>query len=130
VTVHEFDQTGRDWLAFQVSGLEEMYREELIALTRALLAENVALRAELAELRAENARIRAENAELRERVAKLERRVSRNSGNSGMPPSLDDAPGKKQPKDRATRSDGGSGRPPGQTAGGAWNGAGLVRRRA
>ncbi|MFE3454966.1 transposase [Nonomuraea sp. NPDC059194] len=78
-----------------MSGLEEMSREELIALTRALMAENAALKAEVAELR-------AENAALRERVAMLERLVSRNSGNSGMPPSVDDLPGRKQPKDRAS----------------------------
>ncbi|GAA2401188.1 IS66 family transposase [Nonomuraea africana] len=62
-----------------MSGLEELSREELIALTRALMAENAALR---------------------ERVAKLERLVSRISGNSGMPPSVDDLPGRKQPKER------------------------------
>lgn len=90
-----------------MSGLEEMSREELIALTRALMAENAALRAEVAELR-------AENAELRERVAKLERLVSRNSGNSGMPPSVDDLPGRKQPKDRKT---GGGRRRPGKQPG-------------
>ncbi|MGI5290455.1 DUF6444 domain-containing protein [Nonomuraea polychroma] len=67
-----------------MSGLEEMSREELIALTRALTAENAALR---------------------ERVAKLERLLSRNSGNSGMPPSMDDLPGRKQPKDRAVGRD-------------------------
>jgi hypothetical protein len=50
---------------------------------------------------AENAALRTENAELRERVARLERLVSRNSGNSGMPPSLDDLPGRKKPMDRA-----------------------------
>ncbi|MEU4229129.1 DUF6444 domain-containing protein [Nonomuraea sp. NPDC026600] len=76
-----------------MSGLEELSRGELIALTRELMAENTALKAEVAELR-------AENAALRERVAKLERLVSRNSGNSGMPPSVDDLPGRKRPKDR------------------------------
>ncbi|GAA3603668.1 hypothetical protein GCM10022419_105240 [Nonomuraea rosea] len=35
---------------------------------------------------------------------KLERLVSRNSGNSGMPPSADDLPGRKQPKDRKAGS--------------------------
>ena len=90
-----------------MSGLEEMSREELIALTRALVAENAVLRAEVAELR-------AENAALRERVAKLERLVSRNSGNSGMPPSVDDLPGRKQPKDRVS---GGGRRRPGKQPG-------------
>lgn len=74
-----------------------MSREELSALTRALMVENAVLRAEVAELR-------AENAALRERVAKLERLISRNSGNSGMAPSVDDLPGRKQPKDRGSGS--------------------------
>ncbi|WP_182878242.1 IS66 family transposase [Microbispora sp. H10670] len=83
-----------------MSGLEELSREELIALTRALMAENAALKAEVTQLR--------------ERVAKLERLVSRNSGNSGMPPSVDDLPGRKQPKDRAS---GGGRRRPGKQPG-------------
>jgi hypothetical protein len=91
-----------------VSGLEELSREELIALTRALMAENTALKAEVAELRAENAALRG-------RVAKLERLVSRNSGNSGMPPSVDDLPGRKRPKDRAPGSI--AGRRPGKQPG-------------
>ncbi|MGW0807379.1 DUF6444 domain-containing protein [Nonomuraea sp. NPDC002799] len=83
-----------------MSGLEEMSREELIALTRALMAENAALKAEVAQLR--------------ERVVKLERLVSRNSGDSGMPPSVDDLPGRGQPKDRTS---GGGRRRPGKQPG-------------
>ena len=72
-----------------------------------------------AELRAENGRLRealerlgllnedkdAVIADLRalverqaEQIARLERMISRNSGNSSMPPSSDDQPGKKPPK--------------------------------
>ena len=40
----------------------------------------------------------AEVAELRARVARLERALSRNSGNSSMPPSGDDQPGRKPPR--------------------------------
>jgi transposase len=40
----------------------------------------------------------AEVAELRARVARLERALSRNSQNSSMPPSGDDAPGRKPPR--------------------------------
>ncbi|MEV6987578.1 hypothetical protein AB0M95_40855 [Sphaerisporangium sp. NPDC051017] len=50
-------------------GLEEMSREELIALARALAERTVILE--------------KENAALRERVARLERLISRNSDNSG-----------------------------------------------
>jgi hypothetical protein len=71
-----------------VSGLEEMSREELFALTRVFLVENAVLKVEIAQLR--------------DCVAELERLVSRNSGNSGMPPSADDLPGRKGTKDRAS----------------------------
>jgi transposase len=73
-----------------------------------------------AELRAENARLRdaverqrmlledkdAKIAELAERVVRLERLISRNSGNSGMPPSADDLPGKTPPAPRPKRGAG------------------------
>jgi hypothetical protein len=80
-----------------------------------------------AELRAENARLRdtverqrmllvdkdAKIAELEERVVRLERLISRNSGNSSMPPSTDDLPGKKPPQRRPRRG----GRKPGKQPG-------------
>jgi transposase len=68
--------------------------EELLALVVELRAEGAALRAEGAALRAEVAGLRAEN-------ERLKRQVSRNSGNSSMPPSADDQPGRQQPKRRA-----------------------------
>ena len=52
--------------------------------------------------------------ELRKQVARLERLVSRNSGNSSMPPSTDDQPGKKPPECKARR---GGGRRPGKQPG-------------
>ena len=73
-----------------------------------------ALRAENAELKAENAELRAQITELAERVARLERLISRNSGNSSMPPSADDLPGKKPPERRPRR---GGGRRPGKQPG-------------
>ena len=45
----------------------------------------------------------AANARLVERVAHLERVVSRNSGNSSMPPSSDDLPGKTKPAPRPVK---------------------------
>jgi transposase len=74
-----------------VAGLEELSREELIE-----LASSQARRID----------------ELEQRVARLERLVSRNSGNSSMPPSSDEAPGKTAPRrerraqDRAQRKRG------------------------
>jgi transposase len=63
-----------------------------------LLAEGARLAAENARLAADNARLLAENNELRAlverleaRIAELEHRQGRNSGNSSLPPSRDDA---------------------------------------
>ena len=91
-----------------------------------------ALRAENARLREANERLRvlledkdAKIAELEEKVARLERLISRNSGNSSMPPSSDDLPGKKPPE-RKGRSGAGKKRKPGKQPGApgaylAWN---------
>ncbi len=49
--------------------------------------------------------------DLRRKVERLERLVSRNSGNSGMPPSADDLPGRKPPRAKPQR--GGPKRKPG-----------------
>ena len=64
-----------------------------------------ALRTENGRLREANERLRllledkdAKIADLEERVARVERLISRNSGNSSMPPSTDDLPGKKPPE--------------------------------
>ena len=87
-------------------------------------------------LRAENARLRMlledkdaqiaalKNAELAERVARLERLISRTSGNSSMPPSTDDLPGKKPPERTARR---GGGRKPGKQTGAPGGVPGLAR---
>jgi hypothetical protein len=95
-------------------------------------------RAEAAELRAENARLReaverlgllnedkdaviaglrAQLAEQAEQIARLERLISRNSGNSSMPPSGDDQPGRKPPQPRQRQ--GGKKRRPGKQPGAA-----------
>ena len=63
---------------------------------------------------AQIAALKTQNAELAERVARLERLISRNSGNSSMPPSTDDLPGKKPPERTARR---GGGRKPGKQPG-------------
>jgi hypothetical protein len=52
------------------------------------------------DLEARNAELTAQVADIAERLARLERAVSRNSGNSGMPPSADDLPGRKAPEPR------------------------------
>jgi transposase len=48
-------------------------------------------------LAAQNAALTVRVAELEERLARLERAASRNSGNSSLPPSLDDQPGRTPP---------------------------------
>ena len=53
-----------------------------------------------------NAELTAQVADLSERLARLERAVSRNSGNSGMPPSAGDLPGKTPPAPGPKRGDG------------------------
>jgi len=75
-----------------VAGYEPLSRDELLSL--------------LAERDARVARLEAENAELVRRVARLERLLSRNSGNSSMPPSGDDLPGRKLPQARPRRGAG------------------------
>ncbi|MHB2023278.1 MAG: DUF6444 domain-containing protein, partial [Mycobacteriales bacterium] len=51
-----------------------------------------------AELAQTNAELAETNARLLARVAELERRLSRNSGNSSLPPSGDDQPGRARAK--------------------------------
>lgn len=68
-----------------MSGLEELSREELIALV---------------------VQLRDANAALEERVRRLERQTSRNSGNSSMPPSADDLPGRTKPAARRAKKSG------------------------
>jgi transposase len=65
-------------------------------------------------LEARNSELSAQVAGLEERLARLERLVSRNSGNSSMPPSADDLPGRKAP---GQRKRGGSGKRPGKQPG-------------
>jgi hypothetical protein len=83
-----------------VSGPEQSSRDQLIEQLR---ADNARLTAENAEQRADNQRLRAENKDLAERLARLERLISRNSGNSSMPPSVDDLPGRTPPAPKPPR---------------------------
>ncbi len=64
----------------------------------------IALQGQLiAVLTARNAGLEARAADLAERLARLERAGSRNSGNSSMPPSADDLPGRTPPGRRGGR---------------------------
>jgi hypothetical protein len=64
------------------------------------------LEARNADLEVRNAELAVQVTDLAERLAKLERAVSRNSGNSSMPPSADDLPGKTAPEPGPKRGDG------------------------
>jgi transposase len=75
-----------------VSGLEELSREELIILARRLLVANAALEKRVHQLE--------------ERVEQLERQLGRNSGNSSMPPSSDDLPGRSTPTPKPAKKGG------------------------
>jgi transposase len=68
-------------------------RDALIALQGQLIA----------MLAAQNAVLAARVAELEERLAGLERAASRNSGNSSLPPSMDDQPGRPPPPGKPQR---------------------------
>jgi transposase len=92
-----------------VSGVEELSRAELIALVR----EQAGVITEL----------RTANRALEERVRRLERQVSRNSGNSSMPPSSDDLPGRAKPAPKPAK---GSGRARGKQTGAQGSALGWV----
>jgi transposase len=67
----------------------------------------IAVRGQLIMLLAQrNSALEARVSEMEDRLARLERAVSRNSGNSSMPPSADDLPGKTAPEPRLKRGDG------------------------
>jgi transposase len=83
----------------------------LRVLVAGLRAANETLRVLVEDKDAVIAGLRAQNAELEARVARLERAVSRNSGNSSMPPSTDDLPGKKAPREKKPRRADGTRRP-------------------
>ena len=87
-------------------GLEDASREDLLAL--------------IGELRAVNASLMARIAVQDERIAVLERAASRNSGNSSMPPSSDDVPGRKTPPRRGAGGGKRGKRPGAPGAGLAW----------
>lgn len=64
------------------------------------------LEARNSDLEARNAELQLQVDDLSGRMAKLERALSRNSGNSGMPPSADDLPGKTAPEPKPKRGNG------------------------
>ncbi|HUZ56039.1 MAG TPA: DUF6444 domain-containing protein [Streptosporangiaceae bacterium] len=92
-----------------MAGYEPLSRAELLSL--------------LAERDSRIAQLEAENAGLARRVAVLERLISRNSGNSSMPPSADDQPGRTAPREKPRRGSGKRkpGKQPGAPGALAWS---------
>jgi hypothetical protein len=74
------------------------FEEQLIGLV-------VAQAGQIAALIESNEQLRAANEQLGAKLARLEHLVSRNSGNSSMPPSRDDDPGKTPPPRKQSRRD-------------------------
>jgi len=110
-----------------VPGPQDVSREDLLTLLAELRTVNVALLARVGEQDAraveQDARIAAQEARILEqdaRIAVLERALSRNSGNSSMPPSSDDLPGRRTPPRREGKG-GQRGKRPGSPGSGlAW----------
>ncbi|MDN5796974.1 MAG: DUF6444 domain-containing protein [Intrasporangium sp.] len=92
---------------------EELSRDELIALVRKQAGKIGALTAQVADLVTANEALVRANEALADRLARVEHLLSRNSGNSSMPPSGDDGPGKTPPKKKT----GGPGRSRGKQPG-------------
>jgi hypothetical protein len=86
-------------------------RDALIREQAALIS---GLSAQVTDLSAQIAELTALVRELREQLGAARRAASRNSGNSSMPPSADDLPGRKAPAPRAKP---GGGRKPGKQPG-------------
>lgn len=61
---------------------------------------------QIAALSAQVAEQLAANEQLAAKLARVEHLVSRNSGNSSMPPSADDLPGRRPPQDKPRRGAG------------------------
>jgi transposase len=73
-----------------VAAPEEMSRDELIVLVRRQDAQITAMAGQIADLMAANETLAG-------RLARVEYLLSRNSGNSSLPPSQDDSPGRTSP---------------------------------
>jgi hypothetical protein len=95
-------------LDLRVRESKEMSRDELIALAWRQDGQITTLSTQVADLVEANGQLAA-------KLAKLEHLLARNSGNSSMPPSKDDEPGKIPPAAKKRR--GGPKRPKGKQPG-------------
>ena len=95
---------------------EEMSRDELLVLTGEQAARLAAQDEQITALITQVAELMEANEQLAAKLARLEHLRSRNSGNSSLPPSMDDQPGRQPPEGRDRRRKGG-GRSPGKQPG-------------
>lgn len=97
-----------------IAGVSGIPADELavVAELQGLVME--ALESRNSDLETRNEELAGRVADLEDRLARLERLMSRNSGNSSMPPSSDDLPGRKAP---GQRKRGASGKRPGKQPG-------------
>jgi transposase len=95
---------------------EEMSRDELIVVVRRQAGQLAVQDRQINEMAGQLAQLMEANEALAGKLAKLEHLLSRNSGNSSMPPSKDDDPGKPAPPDKQ-RGRGGPKRSRGKQAG-------------
>jgi transposase len=93
--------------------LEEMSRDELIALVGAQARQMAVMAGQITQLSDANQKLAAANQELSDanqelaaKLARVEHLLSRNSQNSSSPPSRDDDPGRTPPKDKKRRGGG------------------------
>lgn len=81
-----------------MSGLADLSHEALLEHALVQEARFAALMSAHEELVSAHEELKGRHGKLEDKVAKLEHLLSRNSGNSSMPPSSDDQPGKTPPK--------------------------------
>ncbi len=93
-----------------------MSRDELLVLAGEQAARLAGQDGQIAALVTQAAELMEANEQLAAKLARLEHLLSRNSGNSSLPPSMDDQPGRRPPEGRDRRRKGG-GRSPGKQPG-------------
>ena len=93
-----------------------MSRDELLVLAGEQAVRLAAQDGQITALAAQVAELMETNEQLAAKLARLEHLLSRNSGNSSLPPSMDDQPGRRPPAGRGRRMRGG-GRSPGKQPG-------------
>ena len=95
---------------------EEMSHEELLVLAGEQADRLAAQDGQITALARQVADLMEANEQLAAKLARLEHLLSRNSGNSSLPPSMDDQPGRRPPEGNDRRRKGG-GRSPGKQPG-------------